>query len=244
MTANTKWDILKTMTEITERQLHILTHIVSSYIKTAEPVSSQYVEQRSRISVSPATIRNEMRELADQGLIFQPHTSAGRVPTERGYRMFVDHVLELEQKRASPLMANTAESRDTSFSEEGVQLFRSLAKFLSRETSNLVVLYTTEHRLFWQEGWGEVLREPEFRNQEYVADLIRCVKDMEECVENVLQDGEFSVYIGQENPFSSSHRLSVVMGTSLRYGREGLVAIVGPTRMAYTKNIRLIRSLL
>ncbi len=79
---------------ITERQGEILNRIVKEYITLAEPVSSQLLEKKHKFGLSPATIRNEMQKLTDDGYLLQPHTSAGRVPTDKGYRFFVDKLLE------------------------------------------------------------------------------------------------------------------------------------------------------
>ncbi|MEN9454022.1 MAG: hypothetical protein RLZZ19_509 [Actinomycetota bacterium] len=74
------------------RQLEILRAIVDEYVATEEPVGSKAISERHVIGVSPATIRNEMAILEDAGLITQPHTSAGRIPTDKGYRLFVDKI--------------------------------------------------------------------------------------------------------------------------------------------------------
>lgn len=80
--------------DIEQRQRKILCAIVESYIETALPVGSRTVSQRFRCTISPATIRNVMVDLEERGLITHPHTSAGRVPTDRGYRMYVDCLIE------------------------------------------------------------------------------------------------------------------------------------------------------
>ena len=72
------------------RQLDILRAIVEEYVSTEEPVGSKAISEKHVMGVSPATIRNEMAILEDAGLITQPHTSAGRIPTDKGYRLFVD----------------------------------------------------------------------------------------------------------------------------------------------------------
>lgn len=74
------------------RQLEILRAIVEEYVATNEPVGSKAISQRHALGISPATIRNEMSVLEDAGLITQPHTSAGRIPTDKGYRLFVDRI--------------------------------------------------------------------------------------------------------------------------------------------------------
>src|SRR5512136_1149440 len=81
------------MTDLTERQRLVLALVVRDYIETAEPVSSLRLVDHYKLDLSSATIRNELAELTDAGYLRQPHTSAGRVPTEEGYRYFVTHVV-------------------------------------------------------------------------------------------------------------------------------------------------------
>ncbi|MEK7868083.1 MAG: heat-inducible transcriptional repressor HrcA [Candidatus Omnitrophota bacterium] len=78
------------------RQKSILNAIVESYVDSATPVGSRAIAQRFRNTISPATIRNVMADLEEKGLIMHPHTSAGRVPTDKGYRFYVDSLLELK----------------------------------------------------------------------------------------------------------------------------------------------------
>src|SRR5512137_1439133 len=81
------------MTDLTERQRLILALVVRDYIETAEPVGSKRLVEHDKLDLSSATIRNEMAALTEMGYLRQPHTSAGRVPTEEGYRYFVTHVV-------------------------------------------------------------------------------------------------------------------------------------------------------
>ena len=74
---------------ITRRQEQILQSLIQSYLDMAEPVSSGFLKKKTGLNISPATIRNELQELTDLGFVAQPHTSAGRVPTEKGYRYFI-----------------------------------------------------------------------------------------------------------------------------------------------------------
>lgn len=79
-----------------ERLRRILTFVVESHVSSGEPVGSQYVRAAYHLSISPATIRNAMQQLEELGLLSHPHTSAGRVPTEQGYRYYVDHLMRPE----------------------------------------------------------------------------------------------------------------------------------------------------
>ncbi len=79
-----------------ERRLAVLRAIISDYVSTHEPVGSKALVERHNLGVSPATIRNDMAALEEEGYIAQPHTSAGRVPTDMGYRLFVDRLSEVK----------------------------------------------------------------------------------------------------------------------------------------------------
>ena len=87
-----------------ERRAAILRAVVEGYIETAQPVGSGHVARREGIAVSPATIRNDMAVLEEQGYITQPHTSAGRVPTDKGYRLFVDRLAQVPAHEAEELL--------------------------------------------------------------------------------------------------------------------------------------------
>jgi len=90
-------------TEPGERQRRILSRLVTEYIEQGEPVSSAWLAQHSDLGLSAATVRNILARLEDQGLVHQPHTSAGRVPTDSGYRMYVDGLLGSRKRtRALP----------------------------------------------------------------------------------------------------------------------------------------------
>ena len=95
--------------QLTERELRVLEAVVQTYIETAEPAGSQTIARRFGLGVSAATIRNTMSELEDKGFLFHPHTSAGRIPTERAYRVYVNEIMRL----APP----TDEARETLRSE-------------------------------------------------------------------------------------------------------------------------------
>ncbi|HSE70054.1 MAG TPA: heat-inducible transcriptional repressor HrcA [Nocardioidaceae bacterium] len=81
---------------VEDRKLAVLRAIVEDYVSTQEPVGSKALVERHRLGVSPATVRNDMAALEDEGFITQPHTSAGRIPTDKGYRLFVDRLSQIK----------------------------------------------------------------------------------------------------------------------------------------------------
>ncbi|MFP3712756.1 heat-inducible transcriptional repressor HrcA [Puerhibacterium sp. TATVAM-FAB25] len=107
-----------------ERRLEVLRAIVEDYVSTREPVGSRVLTERHRLGVSPATIRNDMAALEEAGLIAQPHTSAGRIPTDKGYRLFVDRLAEVRpltspQKRAIETFLSEAVDLDDVLTRAG-----------------------------------------------------------------------------------------------------------------------------
>jgi heat-inducible transcriptional repressor len=98
-----------------ERKLTVLRAIVEDYVSTTEPVGSKSLVDRHHFDVSPATIRNDMAVLEEQGFIAQPHTSAGRVPTDKGYRLFVDRLSNVK-----PLSAAEPRAQDRRWCRRGL----------------------------------------------------------------------------------------------------------------------------
>src|SRR5688572_3953334 len=88
---------MKHTDELDERSKKILRELIAIYSQTGEPVGSRTLSRRTKLGLSPATIRNVLSDLEDSGFITQPHTSAGRVPTDKGYRFFVNHLLRHAQ---------------------------------------------------------------------------------------------------------------------------------------------------
>jgi heat-inducible transcriptional repressor len=118
--------------ELTERQRDILRHLVEEYIATGQPVGSRYLVERAGLSVSPSTVRNELAELERLGLLTHPYTSAGRVPTEEGYRLFAQGLLSRLEPRPGMLeldltAAGEVESALQATTEALSQLTRLLA---------------------------------------------------------------------------------------------------------------------
>ena len=106
------------ITELNERSREIFRLIVDAYVETGEPIGSRALSRKLSTKLSPATIRNVMADLEDSGLLFAPHTSAGRLPTDAGLRFFVDGLLEIgnlsrhEQEAIKGLCASTSTNVD------------------------------------------------------------------------------------------------------------------------------------
>jgi len=213
---------------ITERQSQILDRIIQEYLTRAKPVSSQLLEKSHDFGVSSATIRNEMQQLTNKGYLAQLHISAGRLPTDKGYRYFVDKIIE---KELSDFETGWQKETEISF-----KFIREITEFLAEESSSLAWGYLSEERIFWKEGWREVFQEPEFSQAEYVSSFIKALDDLERNIERIDFPPEIRVYIGKESPISKSKDFSLI---TLGFG-QGLFGLFGPKRMSYYKNISLL----
>lgn len=234
--------------KITERQGEILNRIIQEYINRAKPVSSELLERKCKFSICPATIRIEMQKLTEQGYLFQPHTSAGRIPTDKGYRFYVDELLEEEFLDFDDKKFFEKFKKIEKEIEDSLKFVQVITQTLASVSSNLALGYLSEKDFLWKEGWGEIFREPEFRNSDFCSRFIKMVNDFEKEIKEFSQ-GNFSIpkiYIGKENPIPKSKEFSMIISRCpIPQLKEGVIlTILGPKRMAYQKNIGLMNSLI
>ena len=225
-----------------ERQEKILNTIVREYVDSAQPVSSQSLEKKYDFGICPATIRIEMQKLTDTGFLYQPHTSAGRVPTDKGYRFFVNNLFE----KGIPEEKDFLKLEDLIEREIGdrVRFLQSLTKNLASFSSNLALGYLFDEDLFWKEGWEDVLGEPEFKETKVITDFADVIRHFEKEIEDIKINSGIKVYIGKENPFSKVKDFSIIISKChFPNDGKGVLAIAGPKRMAYDKNINSLNSL-
>lgn len=137
---------------ITERQQKILNLLVKEYLDRAEPISSQLLKKKSGLDISPATIRNDLQELTNLGYIAQPHTSAGRVPTEKGYRYFIEITFSGNIEEFPEFIVKEVENTKEKIEKE-LQLARKLAECLEELSSMLNLSHRIE-----EENLFDVLR--------------------------------------------------------------------------------------
>ncbi len=227
-------------TKLTERQEKILEVVIKEYVNSAQPISSQLLEKKYDFGISPATIRNEMQKLTNKGFLLQPHTSAGRVPTDKGYRFFVNNLLEEKSK-----YPNNIEKWFEGEIGGTFQFIQSLTKHIAETTGTLTLGYLEKENFFWKEGWETILRAPEFEEKGYLLNFTNFLTNLEKHIEELETGPDVNVYIGKENPLPKSKDFSVISSHyHLPNGEKGIISILGPKRMAYDKNISLISSLI
>lgn len=129
--------------ELNERKLRILRAIIEDYFNTAEPVGSRTLSRHYDLGISPATIRNEMSDLEELGFIMQPHTSSGRIPSDKGYRFYVDMMLQLQKAEFTKLVYMEELKKSASRIED---LLKNIGQHLARETNYTTIVSSPHYK--------------------------------------------------------------------------------------------------
>lgn len=223
---------------MTDRQKQILSAIVEQYAEVAVPVGSSLMAKV--FDVSSATIRAEMAELEHLGYIGQPHTSAGRIPTDRGYRYYVNQIAgtdagkELTEKRAE--RALTARVTSGGLPE---QTIRNAVDTLVELTSNLG-LATIGDQLYMS-GLSNLFGQPEFMQTGQVQQVARLLDNLEPWLYEAAPNEPLSVYIGQENPIGRGAGCSLIISRFRSpFSDSSYIGILGPTRQSYRDVMALV----
>lgn len=221
-----------------ERQKQILDAIVREYVKNAEPVGSESICEFYGFDVSPATIRNDMVFLEKEGYIYQPHTSAGRVPTDKGYRFFVNDLMA--EKEPSEKEKLAVKKQLNSFHDQYEQMVRHTVRLLSQLTYN-ASLATTDHDDFYYSGLANVFRQPEYRNTAMAQEIAEMIDNLEEFMHHLPEKNERRIYIGEETPIGKSAGCSVILAPfEMPEKISGWIGVLGPTRMPYERTLSLV----
>lgn len=225
------------------RQQKILEAIVREYVDTAQPVSSGILVRKHAFGASPATIRAEMKKLEADGYLIQPHTSAGRIPTDKGYRFFINSLMKIKDLTSREQQALQQKILHKS---EINRLMPKVAELLADMSSSLAIsgLVDFDKSEFYRAGAGRLLRKLELEENDTFDRIAEIFDFLDKNIEKLLdisKDKAIGIYIGEENPIKQMQNLSmIVSGHKLKSGGRGLIAILGPRRMKYDRNIALV----
>jgi len=215
------------------RRRAILTSTINKYIKRAIPISSEDIADE--FGLSSATVRNIFAELEEAGYLTHPYTSGGRIPTDKGYRFYVDFLL----------------SQMNLLDEEKQHIIKEYKKELSHledaleETSEVIsdithyagiVSFLEWQDKFFYRGIGRVLEHPEFNSIDKIRLLIKMIEDKGRLLRIINKDfsEKVKVYIGKELDYPEMQNCSLVVSSFRRKNKpSGRLAVLGPARMEY-----------
>ena len=223
--------------ELTERKLKILQAIIMDFVRNAEPVGSRTLSKLLDMNISPATIRNEMADLEEMGYLYHPHTSSGRVPSDKAYRLYVNKMMEkyeLEEKEKQRIKRELR-----AYMNELERTVRRASELLS-DITNLTSFATLEDMrdmsLFLQ-GMTRIFAYPEYSTIEHARTFLEMVDDRDTFAsELAAREQGLSITIGNENSERIAPGSSIISATYYVDGRMvGKLGVVGPTRMQYSE---------
>lgn len=223
------------MNELTDRQQKLLAAIVEQYAEVAAPVGSSLLAKA--FNVSSATVRAEMATLERKGFIKQPHTSAGRIPTDKGYRHYVNNLSEDRAEKTS--RQAYAIERQINDSGEAEQAIKNAVQALASATDNLSIGIWNNR--VYQSGLSSLFSQPEFFGGVEAQEIARLVENLPELIDQIYEDNNrITVYIGRENPIFKSAGASSIIGRVKTPGGQSFVGVVGPTRQNYSQVVGLV----
>jgi heat-inducible transcriptional repressor len=226
---------------MTDRQLAILSAIIEQYAEIAVPVGS--VTLAKLFGVSSATIRSEMARLEEMGLIMQPHTSAGRIPTDQGYRLYVNTLTAATEAAEPPKLDRSAraiEARVATHGDRADRAIRSAVDSLVELTQNLGIATIGDE--LYMNGIGNLFSQPEYFDGKHVQAVARLLDNLEPWLREAAPNEPLNVYIGSENPIGKTSGATLIISRFRSpFSDRSYIGVLGPTRQSYGKVMRLVR---
>ncbi|OQX51010.1 hypothetical protein B5M47_02200 [candidate division CPR3 bacterium 4484_211] len=227
---------------LTERQEKLIKAIIEEYIKNAEPVGSQLIFQNYALGVSPATIRNEMAYLTEEGFLEKPHVSAGRIPTSLAFRHFIKNLMEEE---ALPVVSEVSFKQHLWEKREHPQLMLRQAVYDLAEESRNLSLALLDNSFLYYAGAAYILDHPEFYDIDLTRSVLKLLDEVEiirSIFEKLPESKDVNVLLGDELGYKRLNPCSLVFGQiSFPRGRTGYIGILGPMRLNYGYIIPRVR---
>lgn len=222
------------MEKLTERQIQILKSLIREFIDTAQPVGSETLEKKYNLSISPATIRNEMGKLSQAGYLTQPHTSSGRMPTPKALRYYVENLMAPKKLSVTEEVAVKEKVWDYRYQLD--KCLRQATKALAQKTGTLA-LAATDQGDFFSSGMARVLDMPEFFDIDLTKGLLSALDEFEfwESLFFKTQDDDpLHILLGAELDQELLKPCGFVFSCfEIPPESKGAIGVVGPSRLDY-----------
>lgn len=223
------------MEDLTQRQTDILKAIIAEYSESGEPVGSEILEKKYKLGVSPATIRNEMVELAKRGYIKKAHFSSGRVPSAKGFRLFINKLMKEKELSTADEVAYKNSVWDDR--NETHRLLAQATKVLAQRTGLISVSATSSGDMYYA-GLSNLLNIQEFINRElerYLFERLEEVHYWERILDRLQKyDGDIYYLLGDDDLGDPMYESCASVFGEFETDRvKGIIGVVGPKRMNY-----------
>lgn len=237
---------------ITDRQKDILWAVIEEHTELAEPVSSKALVGKRSFDIGAPMIRKEMNQLEKEGYLASPHTSAGRVPTDRAYRLYIrenlpDRTSKTYKTDKTGLTPKETEKVSASLKKnwpDEPSLLKEISRLTSEISKELSVAGQVGGENVYTFGFSNLIDEPEFSTFGNINQLMRFMDNIDSCFDslwNKFLREDLQVFIGNENPIKEINEFTLITGKyQLPEGESGFVSIIGPKRMNYKRNMALI----
>jgi heat-inducible transcriptional repressor len=230
------------MEQLTPRQIQILKDIIIEYLETAQPVGSDALDRKYSIGVSPATIRNEMATLTSLGYLRQPHTSAGRIPTPKALKYYVDQLME--EKKLSLAEEVAAKEQVNQYRDDFDKLMQAVTRYLASSTRSLAVAVTEDNDV-WHAGYANILAWPEFYNIDVTVSVLSLLEEArrirELIFESVVSEDELEVLFGEETGWKNFEPVGIVACRFTARNTNGSLGVIGSMRLNFPVVIPTVR---
>ncbi|OGK11820.1 hypothetical protein A2954_05190 [Candidatus Roizmanbacteria bacterium RIFCSPLOWO2_01_FULL_37_12] len=223
------------MDDLTPRQVDILRAIIQEYTESSDPVGSEILEKKFKLGVSPATVRNEMVELAKKGYLKKTHFSSGRIPSAKGFRFYIKHLMKKKDLSTSDEVTYKNSIWDER--NESHRLLQQSTKVLAQKTGLLSLSATNQGDVYYS-GVGNLLNKPEFFDHVLSRNLFVLLDEVgywERVLDKFYKfDGDILYLLGEEDfkdPLFES--CGCIFGEFEGKNIKGIIGVVGPKRMYY-----------
>ena len=223
------------MQDLTQRQTDILKVIIQEYTETSSPVGSEILEKKYKLGISPATIRNEMVELAKKGYLKKTHFSSGRVPSAKGFRFYIKYLVK--QKPLSTI--DEASYKNSIWDEKGEthKLLSQASKILSQKTNHLSLVVTNKEDMYYA-GMANLLTKPEFFDLDVSRNIFVKLEEAHfwgEIINEFERIHEEIMFLLGEEDFRDPifESCASVFGDFSGQKLKGIIGVIGPKGMYY-----------
>ena len=226
-----------------KRENQVLEAVIHTHIDTALPVSSNYIARI--LGLSSATIRNVMFDLESQGCLYHPHTSAGRIPTDLGYRRYVDNIKAREIEAISENLCSRIKNHLHKL-EILEDIIEEASRVISEVTNYTAVAISPREKLYL-DGAYHMFEQPEFREFEKMRVFLRVMEEKKDLLNILRDDLDYlgtKIRIGREIELDGLEHCTVITTSyKVKNRPAGNLGVIGPMRMKYEKIVPLVEEI-